>query len=44
MERKPYPSDLTDAQWRLIAPLIPDAKPGGRPRKYDMREVVNGLL
>ncbi len=43
MERKPYPSDLTDAQWRLIAPLIPDAKPGGRPRKYDMREVVNGL-
>jgi putative transposase len=44
MERKAYPSDLTDAQWRLIAPLIPDAKPGGRPRKYPMREVVNGLL
>jgi transposase len=44
MERKPYPSDLTDAQWRLIAPLIPDAKPGGRPRKYDMREVVDALL
>ncbi len=44
MSRKPYPSDLTDAQWRLIAPLIPDAKPGGRPRKYDIREVVNGLL
>lgn len=44
MERKAYPSDLTDAQWRLIAPLIPDAKPGGRPRKYDMREVINGLL
>jgi transposase len=35
MERKAYPSDLTDAQWRLIAPLIPDAKPGGRPRKYE---------
>jgi putative transposase len=44
MDRKPYPSDLTDAQWRLIAPLIPDAKPGGRPRKYDMREVVDALL
>src|SRR4051794_11180895 len=44
MSRKPYPSDLTDSQWRLIAPLIPDAKPGGRPRKYDMREVLNGLL
>ncbi len=44
MERKAYPSDLTDAQWRLIAPLIPEAKPGGRPRKYQMREVLNGLL
>ena len=44
MERKPYPSDVTDAQWRLIAPLIPDAKAGGRPRKYEMREVVNALL
>jgi putative transposase len=44
MARKPYPSDLTEAQWRLIAPLIPEAKPGGRPRKYDMREVLNALL
>jgi putative transposase len=44
MARKPYPSDLTNAQWKLIARLIPAAKPGGRPRKYDMREVVNALL
>ncbi len=44
MERKAYPSDLTDAQWRLLASLIPEAKPGGRPRKYEMREVINGLL
>ena len=44
MTRPRYPSDLTDAQWRLIADLIPEAKPGGRPRKYDMREVVNGLM
>jgi putative transposase len=44
MTRKAYPSDLTDAQWRLIGPLIPAAKPGGRPRKYDMREVIRGLL
>lgn len=44
MERKPYPSDLTDSQWRLIAPLIPGAKPGGRPRKHEMREVINALL
>ena len=42
--RKTYPSDLTNAQWKLIRPLIPPVKPGGRPRKYDMREVVNALL
>ena len=44
MARKPYPSDLTNAQWKLIRPLLPAAKPGGRPRKYDPREVVNALL
>jgi putative transposase len=44
MKRKPYPSDLTDAQWRLIAPLIPAVKPGGRPRKYEIREVMDALL
>lgn len=44
MNRKPYPSDLTNTQWRLVAPLIPPVKPGGRPRKYDMREVLNGIL
>lgn len=44
MSRKSYPSDLTDAQWALIEPLIPPALPGGRPRKHPMREVLNGLL
>ena len=44
MTRKPYPSDLTNAQWRRIARLIPPAKPGGRPRKYDIREVINAIL
>jgi putative transposase len=44
MARERYPGDLTNAQWKLIRPLIPDAKLGGRPRKYDMREVVNGIL
>ena len=44
MNRQPYPSDLTNTQWRLVTPLIPPVKPGGRPRKYDMREVVNGIL
>ena len=44
--RKPYPSDLTDAQWTILAPLIPAAhtQRGGRPREVDMREVVNTLL
>jgi putative transposase len=44
MARKPYPSDLTNTQWRLVAPIIAPAKPGGRPRKYDMREVLDGIL
>jgi putative transposase len=45
--RKRYPSDLTDEQWALVAPLIPPAKQnprGGRPRQVDMREVLNTLL
>jgi putative transposase len=42
--RKPYRSDLTDAQWELIRPLLPPAKSGGRPRTVDLREVVNTLF
>jgi putative transposase len=42
--RKPYRTDLTDAQWKLMRPLIPPAKPGGRPREVDIREVLNTLL
>lgn len=44
MERKPYPTDLTDEQWKLIEPLLPSAKPGGRPRKTNLREVLNALF
>jgi putative transposase len=44
MSRKPYPSDLTDAQWQLIAPLLPAPRPGGRPRQTDLREVLNALF
>ncbi|HEX9036382.1 MAG TPA: IS5 family transposase [Ktedonobacterales bacterium] len=39
-----YPSDLTDAEWALLAPLIPPAKPGGRPRSVDIRRILNGLF
>src|SRR5919108_6277182 len=42
--RKPYLTDLTDDQGALLQPLIPLAKPGGRPRAVDMREVLNTLL
>lgn len=38
-----YPSDLTDAEWALIAPMIPPAQRGGRPRETDMREVMNAV-
>src|SRR4249919_1139895 len=39
-----YPSDLTDAEWVLVAPTIPPAKRGGRPRDVDVREVLNAIL
>ncbi|WZP00539.1 IS5 family transposase [Isosphaeraceae bacterium EP7] len=41
--REPYPSDLTDAQWAIIEPLIPGKKTG-RPRRVEMREVLNALF
>ncbi len=44
MSRAIYPSDLDDAQWNIIEPFIPLAKPGGRPRSVDMREILNGIL
>lgn len=42
--RSPYPSDLTDPQWLVIEPLVPPAKKGGRPRKVNMREIVNAIF
>jgi putative transposase len=42
--RKPYPSDLTDAQWNILAPLIPPKVGRGENRKVDMREIVNSIL
>lgn len=44
MKRKRYPSDLTDAQWKRIEPLIPPAKPGGRDRAHAMRDIVDALF
>jgi putative transposase len=39
-----YETDLTDAQWEIIRPLLPPPPGGGRPRKTDMREVVNAIF
>src|ERR1700760_87802 len=43
MSTRNYPSDLTDAQWALIEPDLP-VYPGGRPRKTDLRQVVNAIF
>ena len=42
--RKPYKTDVADAQWAVLEPLLPPAKHGGRPREVDLREVVNTLF
>lgn len=39
-----YSSDLTDREWALISPFLPEPRPLGRPRTTDLREVVNALL
>src|SRR5580658_5877687 len=39
-----YPSDLTDAEWQHLEPLIPPGKRGGGKRSVDLREVVNGVM
>ena len=39
-----YPTDLTEAEWTILAPLMPAAKHGGRPRTTDIREVINAIF
>lgn len=41
MSRRAYDTDLNDAEWRKIDPLIPPPEPGGRPRSQDMGEIIN---
>ena len=43
MSRTTYSTDLTDAEWTLLEPLVPAPKPGGRPVKYPRREVINAI-
>jgi putative transposase len=39
-----YPSDLSDREWALLEPLLPSAKPGGRPRSVNLRVILNGVF
>src|SRR5258706_12663626 len=39
-----YATDLTEAQWALVGTMIPEGKPGGRPRSIDVRAVVNAIF
>ncbi|SRR5712691_2551307 len=43
-EGEGYRSDLRDAEWARLEPLIPKASPGGRPRKTDMRAAMNAIF
>jgi transposase len=42
-QRLAYTTDLTDEEWQILEPLLPPDKTGGRPRKYPVREVINGI-
>jgi putative transposase len=42
--RRRYATDLSDREWALLAPLIPQPKPGGRPAVHERRELVDAML
>jgi putative transposase len=42
-QRLTYTTDLADEEWQILEPLLPPEKTGGRPRKYPLREVLNGM-
>lgn len=42
--RRAYPTDLTDAEWQVLEPLVPAPKPGGRPVKHARREILNAIF
>lgn len=44
MKRIPSPTDLTDHEWHVIAPLLPASDPPGRPRKYSWRDILNAVF
>lgn len=44
MNRKAYPTDLKEAEWAILKPMLPEAKPGGRPRSVNLREILNAIF
>jgi transposase len=44
MTRKAYPTDVNDAEWGIIEPLLPASQSIGRPREVDLREIINGIF
>jgi transposase len=44
MTRAAYPNDLTDAEWNVLFPLLPQASTVGRPRKWSLREILDGIF
>ena len=44
MPRPAYPTDLTDAEWTILAPLVPAPLPGGRRPRHARREIGNAIL
>jgi transposase len=43
IRRRPYPSDLSNYEWKILEPLLPIETSGGRHRRYAMREIINAL-
>jgi putative transposase len=43
MPRRRYPSDLTDAQWAHLEPLLPVVRPGGRPQAHPVRDIMDAM-
>jgi transposase len=44
MERRAYATDVSDEEWAIMQPYIPTPLPGGRPAKWERREIVNAIL
>jgi putative transposase len=42
--RRPYATDLSDEEWWILKPIIPEAKPGGRPRAHETRELLDAIF